>query len=143
MTSKRILVSALGAALLQGVCAPPALADDDWDRYADSGYQYCDAVMLGAQWGQSVDEAKATIGRKLGWGNASIVESDLDSARQRNIRCQFEDTGFGYEDAEALAQMWEVAVDDAKAALAEKVSMGMRDLANEVVAQAHGESDGD
>lgn len=134
---KRSLVPAAGVALLQSLGMPSALADADWDRYAASGYVYCDAVILSAHWGESVDEAKATIGRKLGWGNADIVASDLDEARDAGERCAFFDTGFVYEDAEALAAMWGVGVDDAKAALAEKVSTGYAELANEVVAQAH------
>jgi len=40
----------------------PAHADADWDRYADSAYQYCDAVILGEFLGQSVGEAKTLIG---------------------------------------------------------------------------------
>jgi len=85
-----------------------------------------------------VGEAKATIGRKLGWGNAAIVANDIDSARRQGKRCQFHETGLAFEDAEAVAELWGVGVDDTKAALAEKVSMGMRDLANQVVAEARG-----
>lgn len=136
MTTKRVLVTALGAALLQGACVPAAYADADWDRYANSGYEYCDAVILGAYWRQSVDEAKATIGRKLGWGNADIVANDIDNARSQGKRCQFHETGLAYEDAQAVAALWGVGVDEAKAALADKVSMGSRDLANQVVAEA-------
>jgi len=138
MTTKRVLVHALGAALLQGACVPAAFADADWDRYANSGYEYCDAVILGAYWRQSVGDAKATIGRKLGWGNADIVANDIDSARSQGKRCQFHETGLAFEDAEAVAGLWGISVGDAKAALAEKVSMGMRDLAYEVVAEARG-----
>lgn len=135
MTTKRVLFHTLGAALLQGACMP-AFADGDWERYANSDYSYCDAVILGAYWSESVDEAKVTIGRKLGWGNAAIVASDIDTARRQGERCQFHDTGLIYEDAEAVAALWGVSVEDAKAALAEKVSMGLRDLAEEVVAAA-------
>lgn len=134
---KRILLPAVGAALLQIAGTPPALANNEWDLYASSGYEYCDAVMLGAVWGEAVDDAKMTIGRKIGWGNADIVENNLNTARRRGVRCDFHDTGFVYEDAEALAYLWDVSIDEAKVALAEKVSTGWRHLANEVVAEAH------
>lgn len=134
---KRRYAPAVGAMLLQCIYAPHAVASYEWDLYASSGYEYCDAVILGDWWGESVDDAKVTIGRKLGWGNAHIVESDLGSARGEGLRCDFHDTGFVYEDAEAVAHLWGVSIDDAKAALAEKVSTGWRGLAEEVVAEAH------
>lgn len=137
MTMKRMLAPAIGALMLQGLAAPTAQANDDWTRYAESGLQYCDAVILGQFWGESVDEAKATIGRKIGWGNEQIVYDNLDSARARGDRCDFHDTGFSYDDANVLAGMWQVSIDEAKAALAEKVSTGYRELANEVVAEAY------
>lgn len=138
MTTKRVLVNALSLALLQGACAPAAFADADWDRYLSSGYEYCDAVILGAFWGESVEDAKTTIGRKFGWGNADIVAQNIASARAQGQRCEFHETGLAYEDAEAVARLWRVSVDDAKAALADKMSMGMRELAYSVVAEAHG-----
>jgi hypothetical protein len=138
MTSKRLLVNALSLALLQGAWAPTAYADADFQRYANSGYTYCDAVILGGYWGQSADSAKATVGRKLGWGNARIVADNIAMARRQGWRCEFHETGLTYDDAEAVASLWGVGVDDAKAALAEKVSMGMLGLALQVVAEAHG-----
>jgi hypothetical protein len=128
---------AAGIALLHSMGVQPALADANFDRYAASGYVYCDAVILGSYWGESVDEAKATIGRKIGWGNDEVLATDLQSAIDNGERCSFADIEFVYEDAEALAQLWGVSVDDAKAALADKVSTGYTELAQQVVAQAH------
>lgn len=142
---QRISVPIAGAALLQLFAPQPALAQSDVDRYVASDYAYCDAVMLGAFWGESVEAAKATIGRKLGWGNADIVAGNLDEARAQGQRCDFVDTGFDYDDADALADLWSVSVEDAKAALAEKVSTGYRTLADQVVQEAHAQrqADGD
>jgi hypothetical protein len=134
---KSLVAPAIGAAVLHAFSPSSAQASPDWDRYASSGYEYCDAVILGAHWGESVNQAKVTIGRKIGFGNAHIVASDLDTAVGYGQRCAFEDTGFSYEDAVALAQLWGIGVEDAKAQLAEKVSTGYRGLAEDVVAQAH------
>jgi hypothetical protein len=127
----------LSLALLQAIGLESALADADMDRYATSSYAYCDAVMLANVWNQSVEEAKATIGRKLGWGNERIVQANLVDARRRGGRCEFRDTEFDFDDAEALAALWHTSVAEAKTALAEKVSLGALDTAREAVRTAH------
>lgn len=132
---KRTWMPAAGVVLLQSF-GGVAVADD-WEHYANSGFQYCDAVMLGQHWNETVDDAKATIGRKVSLGNTYLVDHALRDARTQNRRCSFDDTGYSYEDAEALAQWWEVSTSEAKAALAEKVSMGWRELADEAIAEAH------
>ncbi len=132
----RITSTAIGAALLQILSAQPAVADADIDRYVDSGYSYCDAVILGAFWGESVDDAKSTIGRKIGWGNFDIVADNIAVARESGERCEFSDTGFTFEDAEALAQLWDVGLVEAKTALIDKVSLGDQSLADDAVSDA-------
>lgn len=133
---RRISGSAAGVLVYSAMGLQPAYADADWDRYADSAYQYCDAVILGEFWGQSVGEAKTLIGRKLGWGNGDIVASDIAQARSRGQRCSFADTGFSYSDAEAVSLLWGSDVADAKSAIADKVSVGNRNQADQLVAQA-------
>ena len=134
---KRALIPAAGVALLQAINPLPATADDaEWARYASSGYDYCDAVILAAQWGEGVDDAKATIGRKLGFGNKDIIEENLTSARASGKRCEFQDTQFSYDDAEALSKLWRTSVTEAKAALAEKASLGFDELAVSEVKRA-------
>jgi hypothetical protein len=127
----------LSLALLQAIGLESALADADMDRYASSSYAYCDAVMLAKVWNQSAEEAKATIGRKLGWGNERIIQANLVDARRRGGRCEFQDTEFDFDDAEALAALWHTSVAEAKTALAEKVSLGALDTARDVVRSAH------
>lgn len=121
---------------MQAFSVQPAMAETDIDRYAASGYSYCDAMTLGTFWKESVDDAKATIGRKIGWGNAAIVKDNIADARKQGDRCNFADTGIAYADAEAVAALCKTSVGEAKAALAEKVSMGMKSLADDVIRDA-------
>lgn len=132
----RIAASTAGAALLQLLSVQPAMADDELDRFFSAGYTYCDAVVLGQFWGESGYEAKITVGRKIGWGNESIVQENAAEARGNGLRCTFADTEFSYDDAEVLAKYWEVSVDQAKAALTEKASHGMTAVGKVVVGDA-------
>ncbi len=93
-------------------------------------------MILGTSWKESVDDAKATIGRKIGWGNAAIVKDNIADARKQGDRCDFPETGLEYADAEAVAALWGRSVDGAKSALAEKVSMGMKSMADDVIREA-------
>jgi hypothetical protein len=131
----------LSLALLQAIGVESALANDDVDRFDASSYVYCDAVMLSKFWRQSVYEAKATMGRKIGWGSEDVIEGGLRNARRQGWRCSFDQTEFDYDDAEALASLWGTSVEQAKAALAEKVSMGRVDLARDAVAEAFDSGD--
>jgi hypothetical protein len=140
ISKKGALIPAAGIALIQALSGQPALADADWDRYADSGYAYCDATILASMWGMSVEEAKSTIGSKLGWddfeaGKAAVRDA-LKQARKQGKRCSFHDTTFSYDDAAALAKYWGTSVAEAKASLAEKVSLGNLRLAVDAVAAA-------
>lgn len=106
-------------------------------RFTNAGYQYCDAVVLGNYWGWEVWDAKVAAGRMLSEGQANALARDVRAARQQGHRCSFDDTGLSYDDAEAVAALWGVDVDDAKAALADKYSTGYVALAHQVVAEAH------
>lgn len=108
--------------------AIPSAAQDELSRFFDSDYTYCDAHLLAAHWGESLVEAKATIGRKLGWGNADVVESVLADARadaaKRSAPCTFADTGLSFADAQALATHWRTNTADAKARAASLYTQG-------------------
>jgi hypothetical protein len=108
----------------------------DLQRYAASKYEYCDALVLSAFWGESIVEAKASIGHKLAINFAEDIEDSLRTARDRGRRCEFQDTGFEFEDADVLASMWRISVGEAKSQIAEKVSMGMRSDAQELIERA-------
>lgn len=110
---------------------------ENFNRFARSGYEYCDAVILGAHWNMTADAAKLHAGNQFGIGNSTLVRDALAESRNNGNRCGFDDTGFSYEDAEAVAALWEISVDDAMAALADKVSTGYRELAEQVIAEAY------
>ena len=100
-------------------CAAASRASAAARRFFDSAYCYCDARVLSALWGGSVWDAKVTMGRKIGWGNQSILDSELVRARQaavgRGETCEFMETNYTYDDAVALGSFWQVPVSDAKA----------------------------
>lgn len=132
----------LASVTLLGLHVDPALAwskadQENFNRYAASGYEYCDAVILGLHWRLSPDQTKLEIGRNFATYNQTLVRDALNESRNNGNRCGFEDTGFSYEDAEAVAALWEIGVEDAKAALADKVSTGYRELAEQVIAEAY------
>ncbi len=104
-------------------------AVDPLQKWANSGYGYCDAKILGALWGTDTYEAKKTVGRKLGWGNADVVKSELQRARKNAMRnpaaaCSYHEAGFNYADAEALGRMWRVEPAQAKKMIERKVLHG-------------------
>jgi hypothetical protein len=103
--------------------------DQEIAKYAASRYMYCDAKILGALWGQSAGEAKARIGRKIGWGDTAILNGMLSDARTRaeknpGTRCSFHEAGFSYGDAERLAKIWRTSTYEAKIAVEEKIVSG-------------------
>jgi hypothetical protein len=94
--------------------------DKEWKAYQTSKYNYWDARVLADYWGQSEDEAKARIGRKILWGPAdvAILEQFLVDARVKALESAqpapnpssyklFRESEFReYEDVEALAKFW-------------------------------------
>lgn len=97
--------------------------------FFESGYQYCDAHVLSLSWGQSIDEAKSHIGWKVTEGSREVLDEQLHQARvqawEANDRCYY-DAGdaFGYADANLLATLWGLSVDEAKARISFKVAVG-------------------
>ena len=86
-----------------------------------SGYDYWDARILADYWGQSLDEAKARIGRKIMWGGSdvAILEQFLVDARvqalvsvssslnrNRNPHKFYTESKYDYDDAVDLAKFW-------------------------------------
>lgn len=116
----------------------PARSADPLQKWADSGYHYCDAKILGSLWGTDTFEAKKTVGRKLGWGNRNIVESELRRARKAaerrpGVACDYHEAGFSYADAEKLAGIWKVDVGQAKRTIAQKVLHGQERMVRKLV----------
>ena len=119
--------------------------DDAIRLFTSSKYTYCDAKLLAGLWQQSVADAKATIGRKVGGGNPAAIERALVGARKRaartRLRCSYQEAGLTYDDAERLAKLWKRSVTDAKAMIEAKLLTGGVDSIRELLnhAPAHAE----
>jgi hypothetical protein len=136
MSRRRVVASAsLAIAQLWGAQAF-ASQDTDATKFMAT-YNYCDAKILAGAWATSEYEAKARGGAKIIANATPILEQALTEGRKKGKKCDWVDTGFTYEDAEALSKLWGTTVEEAKTALASKLTEGYRDLAKQVVAEAH------
>lgn len=117
--------------------AGPASADQFTDAYDASPYTFCDAVMVGVLYGVNGVEGKSKIGANiLQGGGYPEVERLLGQARAGGVQCGFEDTGYQFADAQIMAGIWVLSVDQAKSKIAEVVSAGFRDGLNRALATA-------
>ena len=108
------------------------------DRFFDSDYTYCDATLLSSLWKDSMSETKARIGRKIGWGDFSVMEDYLSEARthakKKGITCNYYDSGYEYDDAELLGAFWDVDTSEAKAMIGDKLFNGDNKILKEILA---------
>jgi hypothetical protein len=130
----RLLLLSSSIAGIAGA-AGPASADQFTDAYDASTYSFCDAVMVGVLYGVNGVEGKSKIGANiLQGGGIPEVERLLAQARSTGIMCNFEDTGYQFADAQIVAGVWGVPVDQAKTKIAQIVSAGDRAALNGVLA---------
>jgi hypothetical protein len=99
------------------------------NRFFDAGYSYCDARVLAHHWGQELWDSKVRAGRTLARNGTARLRVDLGAAQARVSRgeirpCEFYDTGFEAEQALALAALWSVSAQEAKAKVAWAASTG-------------------
>jgi hypothetical protein len=123
---------ALGAVAATGTTAR-AYDQQDYDAYFQSGYSYCDATLLAFAWHTSVEEAKAGIGGKVRnhWSG-----NDIDAAiapGRAGHQCSFEDEGYTYEDAVALASYWHITPVAAKARVDQLLTAGHRVMVPQLI----------
>lgn len=105
---------------------------DVWKAYANSDYTYYDAELLSQLWGISIVEAKKTIGYKIIHG----YEGDLPDKVRGNDDTDWDakalDTysrsQYTYQDAELLAQLWNISVYEAKKVIGYKIIDGLEHL---------------
>jgi hypothetical protein len=119
----RVLVLSTSLTLATAGMLEPAFAKDFASVFLGKGYNYCDAKLLAGFWGMSVDQAKSTGGEKITNGLNKNLKNMLVQARQQG-RCDWSDTGYGYEDAQALAKYWGRSVPDAKSKVAMMFTSG-------------------
>lgn len=111
--------------------------------FFNSGLHYCDARWLSVAWGMDITQAKITWGNKVTWfsEDPAYVQSVRDEVRvqalaQGSPACEWVETSFSYNDAEALACTWGTSVEQAKATIAQKVTDGTEDLVRQALATA-------
>ena len=94
-----------------------------------SDLDLCHAKMLSAAWGSTVSQAKVILGHKLVHGHTELQQEAMAEARSHaraNLaaRCQWSDTSFSFADATQIAKLWDMTVEEAKAALTDKYLHG-------------------
>lgn len=114
---------------------------DEFQRFERSDYTYCDANVLARFWGQDTLEAKARIGRKIGWGDTDILEGMLREARAKAAPqaarvCPTYDNGYSHADMQALALFWDHRLLEAKSRASTKLVHGDKAVLDSVLNQA-------
>lgn len=110
-------------------------------RFWDAKYTTCDAEVIASHWKMDVLAAKSFAGQKLEWGNRPYLEDELRAAREalvaeREELCPFYRSDYAYADAEALAAVWKIDVEDAKARVTDKLFWGHDDQIKAALASA-------
>ena len=104
--SAALLMSSAMAMVMFGQPAQAEPQQRAYDAFFSSRYNYCDAKLVGALYGQDADGGKVTIGQKILNGIGTNVPVVLRESRDYGNVCDWEDTGLEYSDALVLAQTW-------------------------------------
>ncbi|MBD2361021.1 hypothetical protein H6G36_07490 [Anabaena minutissima FACHB-250] len=121
--------------------------------FLTSKYDYWDARVLADFWGETVEDAKARMGRKILWGgeNIAILEQLLVDARVQALRAVqtprpgdsspykfYQDSTYNYNDAEVLARFWgEKSAIDAKVRIERNLILGNDEVIDQALRYAH------
>ncbi|NJM72337.1 MAG: hypothetical protein HC862_20400 [Scytonema sp. RU_4_4] len=130
--------------------ATKASLDKELQAFFNSKYDYWDARVLADYWGQSVQDAKARMGRKILWGRTdiAILEQFLVDARVKALqsvkRAQnpssykfFRESTYTYDDANALAKFWgDRSVMDAKLRIERNLILGNDEMIEQALRYA-------
>lgn len=104
--SAALLMSSAVALVVFGQPARAMPQQREYDAFFSSRYNYCDAKLVGALYGQDADGGKVIIGQKILNGIGTNVPVVLRESRNDGNVCEWEDTGLSYSDAEVLARTW-------------------------------------
>lgn len=115
--------------------ASPATAQEmeNFQRFANSGYTYCDAKLMGAIYGQDPYEGKVIIGAKIANGIGSNIPLMLRQSRGAGNACDWSDLPHSYEDAERLGQYWGVDTAQAKIKAADFYTKGQAGMVTDAL----------
>ncbi|MEH6827390.1 hypothetical protein [Parasphingorhabdus sp.] len=124
----------LSTSIVTLAASSPALAQDGYSQdqtsfsFAGSGYSYCDAKLVGAVYGWDAGDGKTFIGASILYDDGEQIPSLLAESRQLGNTCSFADSGYGYDDAERISDLWNLGdVGRAKSKIANMVTDGERD----------------
>jgi len=111
-----------------------------------SQYHYWDARVLANYWGQSLEDAKARIGRKILWGrkDVAILEQFLLDARVKALQSVgttpnslYNESNYKYDDAALLAKFWgDPSPEDAKVRIERNLILGNDEIIEEALQYA-------
>lgn len=104
--SAGLLMSSAVALVVFGQPAQAMPQQRDYDAFFASRYNYCDAKLVGALYGQNAAGGKVIIGQKILNGIGANVPVVLRESRGDGNACDWEDTGLSYADAQVLAETW-------------------------------------
>lgn len=104
--SAGLLMSSAIALVMFGQAAQAKPQEREYEAFFASRYNYCDAKLVGALYGQDVEGGKVIIGQKILNGIGENVPVVLRESRAQGAVCDWEDTGLSYADAQVLAQTW-------------------------------------
>ncbi|MCP6761714.1 MAG: hypothetical protein NHB32_23885 [Fischerella sp. CENA71] len=125
--------------------------------FLTSKYDYWDARVLADFWGETVEEAKARMGRKILWGstNIAILDQFLVDARLQALRAVklprtaddsspykfYRDSTYNYNDAAVLAKFWgERSAIDAKVRIERNLILGNDEVIEEALKLARSQN---
>ncbi len=96
--------------------------------YGRAGFTYCDAKLIGENFGETPYQGKIFIGNKIEFGLIETITDYLDQSRAAGNKCRWGEVPYDYDDAEALAGAWNMAIPSAKTAIARFVTQGRGDI---------------
>ena len=122
----RVVENAVQAVGVNWSPMPDGFTRAQWEAFAGAGYTFTDAERIGELWGTDVTETKALIGQKVLDGEIvpPPMQDPVPLEPEVKAAGAFSDAGYGYEDAEVLAALWDNEPWEAKVAGGEKLLAG-------------------
>lgn len=105
------------------------------DLYEQSGFNFCDAKLVGALFGGTPYDGKITIGQKISNGASANIPAVLAQSRNANNKCAWGDVPHNYADAEKLGRVWGVSTSEAKSKAATFYTDGLSNMVSRALTQ--------
>lgn len=111
------------------------------ENYRAGEWTYCDVRIYAAGAGTTPEAARAKIVELLDAGKGKEVADRINGHRSKITpdgwsTCPYWEAGYSYEDAEALARLWSVDVQEAKARIERKLIFKTDDGLRELIGSA-------